>query len=314
MSPLSDGNLSVELAGAMRASPMRLVLTLATCACARGADSSKPHPHQGTLEPFKAGPPPSLTAAEARDVAAGKTVTKTVKLPGMGARAMAVFDVKAPPDIVWDAILDVRSYPRMVQGVVECEPYDGPTSLGGGATRTRARWTLSFVGYRVSYFVEMLYQPRLDSMTFRLDYSRDSDIDDTVGHWHVVAVPGPDGATYTRVSYSAALTLRMWLPKYVVDLLFATTLGQATSWVAPEATKRLAASGRTVAPTQGGAATAVAARTCRWTWRGRRCKSVPPPPPPPPAAPSPFRQALDQAVTAFAILFTAFAAMNTARG
>ena len=264
------------------------------------ADPNTPHIHQGSLEPFKAGPPPTLTASEKASLAAGKTVTKTVKLPGLGARAMAVFDVPAPPEVVWDCINDIKQYPKMVSGVTAVQIYDGPKSIGGGGTLTKAQYTLSFVGYKVSYYVELKYEPRLNSMTFHLDYSRNSDLDDTVGHWHVVAIDGPDGAVHSRISYSAALTLRMWLPKAVVDMLFATTLGQATSWVAPEAKKRLAAAGGA-----GGSAVVAAKKTgkkvCKWSLKGRRCKTVETPPPPPPP-PSSLRAAMDTIVNFIALV------------
>ena len=154
---------------------------------------------------------------------------------------MAIFDVAAPPEVVWGCINDVTNYPKLVSGVAEVSIYDGPRT-SGGVTRTRAKWTLSFLGYRQSYFNEMVYDSRQSSMTFRLDYSRNSDFDDTVGKWHVALLPNGG----SRVTYSAALTLRMWLPKTVVDMLFSKTLGQATAWVGPEAEKRFAAAGGSV--------------------------------------------------------------------
>jgi hypothetical protein len=124
------------------------------------ADPKIPHIHQGALEPFKAGKPPAPSASEEAMLAAGKTVTKSVKLPGQGGRAMAIFDVPAPPEVVWDCINDVASYPKMVSGVAEVSVYDGPRT-SGGVTRTRARWTLSFLGYKVAYYNEMVYEPKV---------------------------------------------------------------------------------------------------------------------------------------------------------
>ena len=181
----------------------------------------------------------------------------------------------------------------------------------------------------MTYYNEMQYEPKSNSMTFRLDYARNSDLDDTVGKWHVVPIAMPDGSTHSRVreraneehcpksaahlirvrltallslcslqvSYSAALTLRMWLPKAVIDMLFSSTLGQATSWVAPEAKKRFAAA------SGGGKAKPAGAKSCRNTWRGRRCSGPSgPPPPPPPPAPSTLRTVMDWAVAAMAVI------------
>jgi hypothetical protein len=272
---LTDPHPDDEISGKrlQQPGPMRLIHCALVASCL-AADPSRPHPHQGTLEPFKAGPPPQLTSAEKATLAAGKTVTKTVKLPGMGARAMAIFDVAAPPEMVWASINDLPRYASIVSGVTAVEVYEGPKTISGGGTRSKASFTLSFLGYKLTYYLDLKFEPKLDSMTFRLDYNRDSDLDDSIGKWHVVPIEGPDGAVHSRISYSASLTLRMWLPKTVVDMLFATTLGKATSWVAPEAKRRLEASGaRQNAP--GSKTTNGGGGNCRWTWRGRRCTAAP---------------------------------------
>lgn len=50
---------------------------------------------------------------------------------------------------------------------------------------------------------------------FHLDYSRFSDLDDSVGYWHVEPRTAADGSDISRVTYSAALALRGWWPKAV---------------------------------------------------------------------------------------------------
>jgi len=256
-----------------------------------GADPSKPHIHKGSIEPFKAGAPPPLSSSDLASLAAGKSVQRTVEVNGAG-RATAVFDVAAPASLVWECILDLKNYPRMVPGVSAMELYKGPSS-SGGVTTTGAKWTLSMLGYRLSYFLETRYEARLNCMTFRLDYSRESDLDDSVGYWHVVPVTLPDGSEGARVTYMAALALRGWFPKSVIDILFATTLGKATAWVSEEAGKRLAASG-------GGAAAAKG--SCRWAWKKMRKVCSPPPPPPPPPGPSDLRKGIDIAAMAASVV------------
>ena len=158
-----------------------------------GADPKKPHPHTGILEPFQPGPPPALSSSEAAGLKAGKPVAKSVEMPnGTGGRALAVFDVAAPPEVIWECINDLKSYPRMVPGVAETQIYD-TGSLRGGGTLTRAKYTLALLGYRISYYLDLKYEPRLNSMTFHLDYTRLSDIDDTIGYWHVAPIAGPAG-------------------------------------------------------------------------------------------------------------------------
>ena len=52
-------------------------------------------------------------------------------------------------------------------------------------------------------------------MTFHLDYSRRSDLDDSVGYWYVE----PTGRTTSRVFYSCECKLRGWVPPPVYSLL-----------------------------------------------------------------------------------------------
>jgi len=97
-----------------------------------------------------------------------------------------------------------------------------------------------------------------------------------VGYWHVQSIQG--GAA-SRVTYSAALLLKGWFPKPVVDFLISTTLGRATQWVGKEATARLAKARPT------GAAPPAEKGNCWSLGPFRRCKKLPPPPPAPPPRP-----------------------------
>lgn len=259
---------------------------------ATGADPSKPHIHKGSLEPFKPGPPPPLSSSDLSALNAGKSVQRTVEVEGGAAgRAMAVFDVAAPPDVVWDCILDLKNYPKMVPGVAGMELYRGPAT-SGGVTKTGAKWTLSMLGYKLSYYLETRYEPRLNSMTFQLDYSRESDLDDSVGYWHVVPLTQADGRVHSRVTYMASLKLRGYFPKTVIDFLFATTLGKATAWVGAEAGKRLAKAG----------SGALAKPKCRWSWKRMRKVCAAPPPALTPAGPSEQRELLDSIAMALSAL------------
>lgn len=78
------------------------------------------------------------------------------------------------------------------------------------------------------------------------------------------------------MSYMAAMKLRGWFPRSIVDFLLATTLGRATSWVITEAAARQTAG--------------VAAPRCRWKWLPFPRRVCPPSPPPPPPPPPPLEQ------------------------
>jgi hypothetical protein len=156
--------------------PPRLLL-IALAASAAADDVSRPHEHQGKLDQFKLGPPAALSASERSIVDSGRTLSKTIPVDG-GARALATFDVQAPPAVVWDCINDLPSYPRMVPGVSDTKVYG--TSSRGGVKQTLVTWTLKLMGYSLRYHLDFKYSPSLSAAAFSLDYRRQSDIDDTV--------------------------------------------------------------------------------------------------------------------------------------
>ena len=181
-------------------------------ACRR-ADPSIPHIHNGALEPFKAGQPPKPSGAEEAQLNAGKTVMKSIRLPGQGGRAMAIFDVPAPPEIVWDCINDVKSYPKMVSGVDSCVTYADATQ--GGLQVVKSEYEISALHMRFKYYVKHTFDPAQRCMVFHLDYDRRSDLDDTVGYWYV----DPRGRAVCRVYYSCECKLRGWVPGPVYNML-----------------------------------------------------------------------------------------------
>ena len=72
----------------------------------------------------------------------------------------------------------------MVSGVSDTQIYES-SKLSGGGSLTKAQFTLAMLGYKLTYYLVLRYEPRKQSMVFRLDYSRYSDLDDSVGYWHV---------------------------------------------------------------------------------------------------------------------------------
>ena len=99
---------------------MRLLLCLLLqLRAGRAADASKPHMNGGVNPPFaSAKPQVSLTGSEETALAAGRTVMRQVIAEsGKGGRALAVQDVAASPETVWNRILAFPEYPKMVTGV-----------------------------------------------------------------------------------------------------------------------------------------------------------------------------------------------------
>ena len=84
----------------------------------------------------------------------------------------------------------------------------------------------------IEYFVDHTYHPAEGWMTWRLDYSRTSDFDDTVGFWRVAAIPEKPG--WSRVYYSVQLKAAGWVPAPLEHACATIGLTKATSWVKRE--------------------------------------------------------------------------------
>jgi len=195
-----------------------------------GAAESQPHYHTGKLTPYEIGPPSLLLSAKDEGrLRSGKAVMQAlVSDDGQAHRMIMVQDIPAPSSVVMERILDLNAYDRMVAGVDRCVTY---ASNDLGATRTiKSTYEISALHMRLKYFVEHTYDPEASCMVFRLDYSRRSDLDDTVGYWYVEDT----GAAASRVYYSCECKLRGWVPGPVYNMLTKEALKKATTWVCSE--------------------------------------------------------------------------------
>jgi hypothetical protein len=206
---------------------MATLLGLLAAGPAQAADPDSPHPHRGIVEPFVGAPPSAaLSAAQLRTLAGGEAVLATVE-GDQGGRAIAVQDVEASPETVWDRITAFRQYPEMVNYVAECEPYreDG--------SDLRVRFVLKILTFRYEYYIRHDYQPEEGYMSWTLDYTRESDLDDSVGYWAVV--PHPESPDRSRVFYSIDMRTRGWMPAFLRRMIARQGLVDATGWVKREA-------------------------------------------------------------------------------
>lgn len=220
----------------------RLVAALAIAAApaALAADPDAPHPHQGIVPAFAGAPPKiELTDEQRATLADGESVLTT--LPGdAGGRGVAIQDIHATPDVIWDRIGAFDEYPRMVDNVEECEIYhdDGDD--------VRVRFEISVVGFEYEYFIRHRFRPEDGYVTWTLDYSRESDLDDSVGYWAVT--PHPEKPGWSRLFYGIDMRTRGYMPGFVRDLIAKRGLEDATEWVKreaeAEAAKRSGAGGK----------------------------------------------------------------------
>lgn len=209
-----------------RTALLALCLSSAFATPAVAADPNAAHPHQGVLTPYPTPPTkPSLSADELSTLASGDVVRKQTQ-GDSGGRGIAVQDIHATPDVIWARILDYGSYPTMVEGVLECEVYErGPNDI-------KARFKVGAMGSRVEYFIDHEVRTDANWMTWRLDYTKESDLDDSVGYWLIE--PLADRPGYSRVYYSVAVQMRGWVPGFIESMIARKGLTQATEWVKRE--------------------------------------------------------------------------------
>lgn len=197
------------------------------------------HPHQGVLKPY-AGKPPKLklSAAELATLKKGEPVKKQLessgKGEGKGGRGIAVQDIAAPTDVVWGRILDFKRYPKMVDNVKTCEVYEHKNG------HIKTRFVIGTFAVSVEYFIDHVVNKKGGWMTWTLDYSKESELHDSVGFWFVEKHPEKEG--WTRLYYSVDLAVGGWVPGFIESMLREEGLTRATSWVKREAEKKVAAS------------------------------------------------------------------------
>ncbi len=198
-----------------------LVAALLLAGAALAADPNAPHDHQGIVAAYKGAPAAvSLSAEDESKLASGQMVQKQAQ-SGNGGHAVAFMNINATPDKVWSKITSFSSYPSWVDNVTKCATYKKEGSL------IYVDFALSVMGIGVEYYIKHDYQPSQGYMTWTLDYSRLSDLDDSVGYWRVTSV----SSTVTRVEYSVDIRFKGWIPGFVQDMISSKGLTTATSWV-----------------------------------------------------------------------------------
>jgi hypothetical protein len=175
------------------------------------------HPHTGKLVPFKAGEPDvKLDESALKRLAAGKAYSTKIESDA-GFRGISVQDVEAPTDVVWGQILDFDTYNQKAPSTSESEIYKTEDLRDDGQKRIWARIKVGIPGLRLQYHVNHLYEPKENSLTWTLDYSKKSDFDDSAGFWYVIQ--HPDRPNHTRLFYSLEVRVFPWVPQFAVNLM-----------------------------------------------------------------------------------------------
>ena len=142
----------------------------------------------------------------------------------------AVRDIDAPPDVVWERIGAFGEYAEMVPRISESEIY-----LRRGAD-VRVRMVLRVLGFRYEYFIQHDFRPDQGFITWTRDYSKLSDLDESVGYWAVTPHPSESGRS--RLFYSIEMKTRGWMPGFLRRMIARQGLEEATGWVKQESEAR----------------------------------------------------------------------------
>lgn len=199
-----------------------MVLSLLTLT-ALAADATKPHEHQGKVAAYTGAPPAvTLTTDDVAKLEAGQLVMKQSQA-GNGGKAIAFQHIAATPDRIWSRITNYAMYPSWVDNVEHCKVYktEGPYIF--------ADFGLAVMGIDVQYFIKHTYKPSEGYLTWTLDYSRQSDLDDSVGYWRLT--PVSSSPPVTRLEYAVDIRFKGWIPGFVQSYISSKGLTSAVAWV-----------------------------------------------------------------------------------
>lgn len=204
------------------------------------ASDKKPHGHQGVLEPYSGKPlPMKLTSDQKKKLDKGEAVLYNER-SGKSGRGVVIQDVNASIPITMSKIQDLGNYPKMVPNVKKVNIYH-TQKFFNGTSKTGAKFDVGVMGIGFSYFLLLTHEPKYNTLTWTLDYSKNSDLDDNCGHWQLTNHPSKKG--WTRILYSTKIKLFNWIPEFVVKFLTGKALTEATSWVKRESEAEQAKNG-----------------------------------------------------------------------
>lgn len=196
---------------------------------------------------------PTITKEQRQLLADGERIQEQSKM-GREGSGYVVLDVKAPPYVVWECLLDFEAYPELIGTVRSMSMFtnthlkssyiaEKPVLPGtgretrhyGNASITRARFVLS--KFRLAIAAIHKYRPHPEGhyMVFTLDRACTNYVlQDAKGIWYTESNPDGRGEEYTRVWLLCEVQVSPVLPSFIVDYAAKKAMPRATSWLKPE--------------------------------------------------------------------------------
>ena len=132
-------------------------------------------------------------------------------------------DVNASQEKVWGVITNYDKYPTYIPELTSASNYKKTEQ------HAHTKFILSSMMMTIEYYVKHNLYKDEGYVTWTLDYSRESDLDDSTGCWFMY--PSPDNPGHTRVEYTIDVRVSGWVPQFVQDILAERGLRDATKWV-----------------------------------------------------------------------------------
>lgn len=214
------------------------------------------YPYQGMFLPFAPGDPAQLQLPEEAypTLQDGKVYRRLVlDTKKYTAEAIMVQDIAAPPEIIWNILLDFDDYQSNIFGVMTSQNYrtERPAknkpfqrrSQNPSAYSTKMTVGIPHIFELESYFHHE-YHADDDVLLWTVDHSQASDLDDSVGFWWIQALPNTSsGLPRTRVTYRANISWKKlaWVPEFLQEYLGQKVFTEAVTWVKTAAEQAFAA-------------------------------------------------------------------------
>ena len=189
---------------------------------AHASDPNSAHPHQGKLAGWTGAPPTiTLTAAELTKLDSGSRIERHKKT-STGGSGIAVQYIEASPEIIWKTILSYHRYRDWVKNVDSCMVYQR------SGDDLYVDMQISVLGFKSGIYTKNTVNKAQGYMTWTLDYSRKSDVNDLVGYWRVTPLEGWPG--WSRLEYATEMVMS-GVPGFIVRYMTKDALAEGTAWV-----------------------------------------------------------------------------------